>query len=1385
MKPLARLIFPVIFCLCWHGNAETAFSQEIFPASLPTIFPDTAPGFSLADPKNGVRPPDYAVGFGSRDPNKNYHPEFLNPPLGYGNVPFFWWMGDKLTQERLAWQLERFQGMATSGFQVNYAHSDKGGQLWGYTYASDPPLFSDAWWRLHSWFMQEAKKLGAGVSLSDYTLGISQGWKWDEAIHDYPEIIGKTLDYDSRDRRPDDTLAEGEFLVPDAKDTEARYISRAAIGGKIHTVFYRLVNPSIDPMHPKSGAAVVEKFFQPFLDHNPGEGGKGLNFFFSDELDFRVHGRLWNDYFADEFIKMKGYDVRPYLAALFTDIGPRTVKVRLDYYDVLVELSERNYFKPVYDWHQKNGMIYGCDHGGRGGDVSEFGDYFRTQRWNQGPGSDQPGLGRDLVKAKVASSLAHLYERPRVWLEGFYSSGWGTGLESLTDATFADFVMGYNLLSLHGYYYSTKGGWWEWAPPCNHWRNPSWKHQKVFMDATQRLAYLLTQGTHAADVAILYPVAPRQAGIDPQNAAVNSAFDACRQFYGNGIDLDFIDFQSIDRAEIKDGRLNVSGESYRVLVLPNMKAIRHSTLQKAAEFARAGGIVVTIGVLPEFSDRMGADDPEVKKLAAELPEKTRFADVGSAVNAVKKMFTQDIQVKNGRAAYFVHRKVGRQDIYVLFQVSENAEILFRSTGKAETWDIWNGEKTPLASEELPGGVSRVMLQNTSQELIIIAFSPDEKNIPLAENEAGNHTPRWQNIPSEDWACEYIPTMDNTWGDFRWPVTKNTSISPKIGPEARRFMFNIKETETDPERYTYEFGPKFRQLGPISIPAENPAELAAFEKKLSQIAAFPVTETFRGETFAWKNYDFSWRWGVEGDPGHQGYHGLKENMYDTFIRLGKFQQLGHLNTGRGAEFTPKDAEETAYYLWSTVTAEKPCEAVILTHGMKPVKAWMNGGELAADTDRVSLRAGVNPVLLKYDGPGIGYFLLVSPESEFAAEANPSVTADGSTFHPKTAWIWNAPGENTGSGYYRKTFTLGDLPKSARFRLTADDRYTLFVNGKPQGSGGQWSQADEYDVLPHLRAGENEIVVYAVNEGGPSGWIGELHLDGTRAFGTDKTWLTAPSPKPGETWTESVEISPYAGSLWATHQYGPPRLAPVSQVSPADIHETVGTLAMRWNAQENVLAGLKPGIFAYDIFGGKPVIGVYEFQVAPGTTALELSVRQGILPVKCTLDDAEIPVTGRIISLPEIAETGGTVRLEIPQLPGLYAGEMLPEPISLRTKTGLMNLGDWTRNSALECYSGGILYRKTLTVTENFLGQKVYLKTDHLNSSAEVRVNGVSVGVRIKSPWRWEVTDLLRDGENTVEIEVYNTLAPHYLTIPTSYRGDSRSGILNTVRLTTEK
>lgn len=404
-----------------------------------------------------------AVGHPDRTGKVNLKSGFVSPPKGYGEVPFYWWMGDTLTQEHLTYHLDQMAVKKITSLQINYAHSDKGGVKYGLTYPSKPALFTEEWWNLFGWFMEEAKKRGMTVSLSDYTLGVGQNSYVDEAIKENPELTGSELKFQSDTIQgkyekffsgnllslqayrlgKDDRIIENSGIDLSNMIANQKIEWQAPVGKWVVTQVYNVTKkPSFDPTHPLSGKSYVKHFFQRFEDRFPEQSKDGLNFFFSDELNFNIGIYIWNDLFKEEFLKRKGYDIVPYLVGLFTNIGAITPKIRLDYNDVMVSLSEENFFIPVYQWHEERNLIYGCDHGGRGRKVSEFGDYFRTQRWNQAPGCDQPGLGKNIIKNKVAASIAHLYQRPRVWLEGFHSSNWDTSSAKLIDATFANFAMG-------------------------------------------------------------------------------------------------------------------------------------------------------------------------------------------------------------------------------------------------------------------------------------------------------------------------------------------------------------------------------------------------------------------------------------------------------------------------------------------------------------------------------------------------------------------------------------------------------------------------------------------------------------------------------------------------------------------------------------------------------------------------------------------------------------------------------------------------------------------------------------------------------------------------------------------------------------------------------
>lgn len=1322
-----------------------------------------AQDLSFSDPANVIPMPAWAVGQAVRTADLDVSPGFQKPPDGFGVVPFFWWLGDPLTKERLGWELEQMKGMGIAGYQINYAHTDKGGQSYGLTIPSAPALFSPEWWKLTGWFMKEAQKQGAGISLSDYTLGIGQGWCVDEILREHPEVNGMVLRLVTG-HAPADAL-----VVTNLPGADGKLQSVAVCVSKVPS--------SIDPMNPISGPEYAKHFFGRFEDYFPGSGGKGLNFFFSDELGFGVGGNLWTARFAQEFKKRKGYDIVPELPALFMDIGPRTPKVRLDYSDVKVALTEEGFFKPVFDWHQQRGMTMGCDHGGRGGDVTEFGDYFRTQRWNQGPGADQPGLGKDLIKAKVASSIAHLYQRPRVWLEGWYGSGWGTTSAGATDAFFADFVMGYNLLSFHGMYYATHGGWWEWAPPDNTFRMPYWKHMRGFMDCVQRLSYLLTQGFHRCDVAILYPVAPMEAGMGGQEA-VHAAFGTGGQLYSKSIDFDFMDFESLARAKVVGKELHVSGEIYRVLVLPAMKAVRHSTLLKALEFRRAGGIVVAVGALPEASDRIGRNDPEVAAMVKELFPNGAVTDVAANVPG------RDYE----GPGYIQHRTLGPRELYAVYNAPKDTACFFRATGKVELWDPWTGTTRPLAVTEQTASGTRLKLPLTEKEIQLIVFSPGKPQIATAPTAV---TSRSSIVLTGDWSFELQPTCDNRFGDFRWPA-----FNGMIGAEMRQIKY-AEETTPNPSwhdpklddskwgRVTYSYGPKFWKLGPLP----ESADVSALEKQLAGLRlvdpAVPVE--LDGKKYHWTPYEFSWRFGMENDVAHQGYHGLKEQVADEFIGLGT------VGSGMPSYNRGKEAGGTRYYLWTAVMSGGNTQPRVLAGGLQPTAVWLNNARVEKIPESVKLSDGANPVLLRYDTIGRGYVVFDTTKGAATEEKKDS----SAVFSAAASWIW-CPGNKDGAivRYFRKKIAIAKVPSKACIRITCDDAYTLFVNGKEVGSGDRWERVQQYDLGKTLVIGSNSIAIKARNGGGEMGLIAE-YIAGDQRVGTDSTWLSAKDEAKGwqdstfndSGWENAEKISSFPESLWAKHQMGPPKLDERGIVSDAGVKQPTfkpSELAMSWHGKE--------GVLKYDTRPGeKQPIGWYRFVSPPGLKGLTITARGRVAvwvdgkevkskmgKAEYTGDVSEHAVTYRAeIEKPSADPVHVALRIE--QGRGCYGGATLPEPILLDCGVGQISLGDWSKIDGLASYSGGAWYRKTITLTKEQAQGRVTLDLGSVAASAEVRVNGKVAGVKVAPPWKVDITGLVRSGDNKVEVLVYNTLANHYSTVPTMYRGSPVSGLIGPVRL----
>jgi Protein of unknown function (DUF1549)/Protein of unknown function (DUF1553)/Planctomycete cytochrome C len=149
----------------------------------------------------------------------------------------------------------------------------------------------------------------------------------------------------------------------------------------------------------------------------------------------------------------------------------------------------------------------------------------------------------------------------------------------------------------------------------------------------------------------------------------------------------------------------------------------------------------------------------------------------------------------------------------------------------------------------------------------------------------------------------------------------------------------------------------------------------------------------------------------------------------------------------------------------------------------------------------------------------------------AHVDPNLKADAK-------WIWSpgaVPPPAGDTATFKTTFVLSEAPAAASAILTADNSYTLFVNGRKLKSGDNWEAVDTVDVLPALQTGENTIVITAKNGGdapNPAGLVCEVvwrtKNGRVRTLGTGAEWSCLHSGADdhgivkGSDWTPAVVL-----------------------------------------------------------------------------------------------------------------------------------------------------------------------------------------------------------------------------------------------------------------------
>ena len=345
---------------------------------------------------------------------------------------------------------------------------------------------------------------------------------------------------------------------------------------------------------------------------------------FAKALDAIITSTVpWSRNFAQRFQEIKGYDVVPRLHDLVID-SPRSIKTRKDFWEVVNTLYSHANFHQLRLWCRRHGLK-SIGHLLNEQPVRALlhyeADFFNNCREYHVPGIDhllcETGFegattkysGPELIGAKLGSSTAHQSGASRSMSESYPCSGWDTTLNDMKRLVDWLGVLGINMTHLEcaGPYSFTGFKDHRGPVPSLYYHQPWWRHFKIFSDYVCRLSYLLTNGVHRADVALLFPTSAywarnvRTELSDPLWSNMETGFNALSEaLLRVHLDYDYVFEPSIRQAEIERNRFRVGKELFQTVVIPPTNVLDREILKKLSSFAKAGGLVVAYGLLPQY-----------------------------------------------------------------------------------------------------------------------------------------------------------------------------------------------------------------------------------------------------------------------------------------------------------------------------------------------------------------------------------------------------------------------------------------------------------------------------------------------------------------------------------------------------------------------------------------------------------------------------------------------------------------------------------------------------------------------------------------------------------------------------------------------------------------
>lgn len=448
--------------------------------------------------------------------------------------------------------------------------------------------------------------------------------------------------------------------------------------------------------------------------------GKGLKYLHDDSWELGAAN--WTTSFMQAFMTLRGYDPAPYLPVIAGEIiNSKDVSNRFlyDFRRTIADLIADNHYRRLKILAHEHGLGVHPEGGGphpapidalknlgiNDIPMGEFWAKVKTHRVRD----------YERIFVKQSASAAHTYGRRYVQAEGPTSIGpqWEMDPRRLKPTIDRAFCEGLNRLVFHTFTHSpdsaSKPGYEYFAG--THF-NPNitwWKQAPAYVNYISRCQSLLQQGAFVADVCFYY-------GDNVPNQVHLKRIDPS---LGEGYDYDWVDTQILlDSMQVSNGDIYLNdGMRYKVLVLPDRKAIPLKVLKKIKQLVSDGATV--IGPKPGRSTGLSGypeADGAVKKIADGLwgnNKNLKENNYGRGKVVWGKTIRQVLTEKNIRPDFiaegkkqledvdYIHRRYKDYDIYFISNRKDTVQWFtadFRVTGKAPA--LWYPDNGKIVSQKV-------------------------------------------------------------------------------------------------------------------------------------------------------------------------------------------------------------------------------------------------------------------------------------------------------------------------------------------------------------------------------------------------------------------------------------------------------------------------------------------------------------------------------------------------------------------------------------------------------------------------------------------------------------------------------------------------------------